>query len=78
MENRTDDHLVRQMNKMVNRMALAWLASGLFVGSAVFLAFGNEWMQSVQSIKWLMQGMLWGASALSVYLLWRVFRSKRA
>jgi ubiquinone biosynthesis protein len=78
VENRVHEHLVRQVNKMVNRLALAWLASGLFLGSAVFLAFGNEWIQSVPSLKWLMQGMLWGASALSVYLLWRVFRSKRA
>ena len=78
VENRVHDHLVHQIHKMVNRITLALLAGGLFTGSAIFLSFGTEMMQSSPSLQWLTQGMIWGASAVSVYLIWRVFRSKKA
>lgn len=78
VENRVDDHLVHKVNKMVNRATLGVMAGGLFVGSSILLSFGAETMGAIPSLRWLGAGMLWGSSALAVYVLWRVIRSKRA
>jgi ubiquinone biosynthesis protein len=78
VENRVNDHLVHNVNKMVNRVTLAVMASGLFVGSSILLSFGTEMLKVIPSLRWLASGMLWGSSAVSVYVIWRVIRSKRA
>ncbi|MGA9172603.1 MAG: AarF/ABC1/UbiB kinase family protein, partial [Thermoactinomyces sp.] len=78
VENRVNDHLVHNVNKMVNRVTLSVMASGLFVGSSILLSFGTEMLKVSPSLRWLVTGMLWGASAVSVYVIWRVFRSKKA
>ncbi|MFC7440700.1 ABC1 kinase family protein [Laceyella putida] len=78
VENRVNDHLVHKVNQMVNRVTLAVMASGLFVGSSILLSFGTEELKAIPSLRWLASGMLWGASAVSAYVIWRVIRSKRA
>jgi ubiquinone biosynthesis protein len=78
VENRVNDHLVHKVNKMVNRMTLAVMASGMFVGSSILLSFGTEMLKTIPSLRWLAIAMLWGASTVCVYVIWRVIRSKRA
>jgi ubiquinone biosynthesis protein len=78
VENRVDDHLVNKINKMVNRVTLAVMAGGLFVGASILISFGTEMLKAIPSLRWLGTGMLWGSSTVSVYLIWRVIRSKRA
>jgi len=76
--NRLDDDSARQLNRMVNRITLGVMASGLFVGSSLLLSFGGEQVLSVPSLRWLAVGMLWGSAILALYVVWRVIRSKRA
>jgi len=76
--NRLDDDSARQLNRMVNRITLGVMASGLFVGSSLLLSFGGEQVLSVPSLRWLAVGMLWGSAVLALYVVWRVIRSKRA
>lgn len=78
VENHVNDYLVHNVNKMVNRVTLALMASGLFVGSSILLSFGTEMLKVIPSLRWLASAMLWGSSAVSVYVVWRVIRSKRA
>ena len=76
--NRLDDEVVRTVNRMVNRITLGMMASGLFVGSSLLLAFGGEPVLGVPSIRWLATGMLWGSAVTALYVVWRVIRSNRA
>src|SRR5690606_41251013 len=76
--NRLDDDSARLLSRMVNRIALGMMASGMFVGSSLLLSFGGEQALSIPAIRWLATGMLWGSAIIALYVVWRVIRSKRA
>jgi ubiquinone biosynthesis protein len=76
--NRLDDDSARLLSRMVNRITLGMMASGMFVGSSLLLSFGGEQALSIPAIRWLATGMLWGSAIIALYVVWRVIRSKRA
>lgn len=78
VDNRVDNHLINKVNKMVNRLTIAIMAGGLFVGASILLSFGTEMLQVMPSLHWIGAGTLWGTSIMSIYLIWRIIRSKRA
>src|SRR5690606_39356080 len=51
--NRLDDDSARLLSRMVNRIALGMMASGMFVGSSLLLSFGGEQALSIPAIRWL-------------------------
>ncbi|OYD09637.1 ABC1 kinase family protein [Paludifilum halophilum] len=78
VEHRVPDRFNQFANRSINRLILGILASGLFIGSSLLLSFAAEAMKTMPSIRWLGEGLLWGSAALSVYVVWRVIRSRRA
>ncbi|MDA8351906.1 MAG: AarF/ABC1/UbiB kinase family protein, partial [Firmicutes bacterium] len=77
VEHRIPDESARLLNRTVNRLILGILAGALFAGSAMLVTFGANGIDEMPSIRWLGEGMLWGSAVLSVYVIWRVIRSKR-
>ncbi|MDA8353209.1 MAG: AarF/UbiB family protein [Firmicutes bacterium] len=77
VEHRIPDESARLLNRTVNRLTLGILAGALFAGSAMLVTFGANGIDEMPLIRWLGEGMLWGSAVLSVYVIWRVIRSKR-
>jgi len=72
VEYNVSDRSIREAHRVVNRLILGIMASGFFVGSSLMITFGGPSFQTVPKI------LMWAAVAVSVYVLWRIKRSKRA
>lgn len=70
VEYNVSDRSIREAHRLVNRLILGIMASGFFVGSSLMIAFGGPSFQLVPKI------LMWAAVVVSVYVLWRIRRSK--
>jgi len=76
LEGRLAHDQERLMSRLVNRLSLGMLASGLFLGGSILLAFGGDSSRDPFLVRFAGQVGLWGGLILSGYLAYRVVRQR--
>lgn len=76
LEGRLAHDQERLMSRLVNRLSLGMLASGLFLGGSILLAFGGDSPHDPFIMRLAGQVGLWGGLILSGYLAYRVVRQR--
>jgi len=76
MEGRLAQDQERLLSRLVNRLSLGMVASGLFLGGSLLLGLGGEGVAQVRGLRLVGEIGLWGGLLLSAYLLYRVVRQR--
>ncbi|WP_236692949.1 hypothetical protein [Aneurinibacillus tyrosinisolvens] len=77
VETRISENSADVLNKMINRLSLTGLAGALFIGGSILQAFAVGRVSGAL-VPFFADTALLGAGIISVYLIWRILRSKRA
>lgn len=77
IDTKIHDSSVQLINKVTNRISLTGLAGAFFVGGSILEAFAVRRVPGAIVPFFANMGLI-GSGIISVYLLWRMLRSKRA
>ncbi|MFC4767414.1 ABC1 kinase family protein [Effusibacillus consociatus] len=77
VETKISDSSIDVVNKMVNRISLTGLAGAFFIGGSILQAFAVGRVSSTL-VPFFADAALVVSGVITVYLLWRILRSKRA